>query len=90
MPMKECSDCWTRRKQYRETDQTRLLRSETQAKWDSLMGVIRLEFIPAFTNGLGGSTQISRMAASESDLYMLDAERGAILHAGFTGQEPGI
>jgi hypothetical protein len=72
--------------EYRVTDQTRLLRSETQAKWDSLMGVIRLEFIPAFTNGLGGSTQISRMAASESDLYMLDAERGAILHAGFTGR----
>lgn len=72
--------------QYRETDETELLRNETQAKLDNLMGVIRLEFIPAFTNGLGGSTQISRMAASESDLYMLDAERGNILHATFTGR----
>jgi hypothetical protein len=72
--------------QYKETNETRLLRNETQAKLDNLMGVIRLEFIPAFTNGLGGSTQISRMAASESDLYMLDAERGAILHATFTGR----
>ncbi len=72
--------------QYRETDQTKLLRSDTQAKWDNLMGVIRLEFVPAFTNGLSGSTQISRMAASESDLYMLDAERGNILHATFTGR----
>jgi hypothetical protein len=69
-----------------ETDETKLLRAETQAKLDNLMGVIRLEFIPAFTNGLGGSIQISRMAASESDLYMLDAERGNVLHATFTGR----
>lgn len=72
---------------YRQTDETRLLRTETQAKYDSLMGIIRLDFKPGFTNGLGGSVQISRMAASESDLYMLNAENGAILHAAFTGQK---
>ena len=72
--------------QYRETDESKLLRSEAQAKLDNLMGVVRLEFNPAFTSGIGGSTQISRMAASESDLYMLDAERGSILHAAFTGR----
>lgn len=71
---------------YRETPESGLLRSEAQAKLDSLMGMVRLEFSPAFTTGLGGSTQISRMAASESDLYMLDAERGNILHASFTGR----
>ena len=70
----------------RETDESRLLRSEAQAKLDILMGVVRLEFNPSFTGGLGTSTQISRMAASESDLYMLDAERGNILHASFTGR----
>ncbi|NTU57012.1 MAG: hypothetical protein HGA79_12245, partial [Anaerolineales bacterium] len=42
--------------------------------------------IPGFTNGLGGSAQISRMTASESDLYMLNAETGAILHATFTSR----
>ena len=72
--------------EYRQTDEARLLRSEAQAKLDNLMGVVRLEFNPAFTGGLGSSTQISRMAASESDLYMLDAERGNILHASFTGR----
>ncbi len=71
---------------YRETDESRLLRSEAQSNLDALMGVLRLEFIPSFTGGLGGSTQISRMAASESDLYMLDAEGGNILHASFTGR----
>jgi hypothetical protein len=71
---------------YRDTDEAKLLRSQAQANLDHLMGVVRLEFIPAFTSGLGGSAQISRMAASESDLYMLDAERGSILHASFTGR----
>ena len=72
--------------EYRQTDESRLLRSEAQAKLDNLMGVVRLEFNPAFTGGLGSATQISRMAASESDLYMLDAERGNILHASFSGR----
>ncbi len=73
---------------YGETDQSIALRSEAQSKLDNLMGVIRLEFVPAFPNGLGSSAsaQISRMAASESDLYMLEAEGGRILHASFTGR----
>jgi hypothetical protein len=86
-------DAWNRvlslvdqTERYRQTEETGILRAEAQTNLDNLMGVIRLEFIPAFTNGLGGSTQISRMAASESDLYMLDAERGSILHATFTGR----
>lgn len=71
---------------YVETEQSDQLQQVAQSNLDSLMGVLRLEFIPAFTNGLGGDAQISRMAASESDLYMLDAERGEILHAAFTGR----
>lgn len=71
---------------YRETDESKLLRSEAQTSLDNLMGVVRLEFVPAFTNGLSGTSQVSRMAASESDLYMLDAEGGEILHAVFTGR----
>jgi hypothetical protein len=50
------------------------------------MGVLRLEFVPAFPNGLSGATHISGMAASESELYMLDADRGSILHASFSGR----
>ncbi|MCC6500793.1 MAG: hypothetical protein IT313_11065 [Anaerolineales bacterium] len=71
---------------YGKTDQSSQLRQMAQANLDSLMGVLRLEFAPAFTNGLGGDAQISRMAASESDLYMLEASRGEILHAAFTGR----
>jgi hypothetical protein len=72
--------------EYRETDESQALRAEAQANLDALMGVIRLEFIPAFPNGLGSSVQISRMAASESDLYILDAASGKVLHAVFTGR----
>jgi hypothetical protein len=72
--------------EYRETDESQALRAEAQANLDALMGVIRLEFIPAFPNGLGSSVQISRMSASESDLYILDAASGKVLHAVFTGR----
>jgi hypothetical protein len=71
---------------YRQTDELEVLRTDAQTNLDNLMGVIRLEFVPAFANGIGDSTQITRMAASESDLYMLDAEDGSILHASFTGR----
>ena len=71
---------------YRETEESRALRADAQANYDKLMGVVRLEFIPAFTSGLGSTAQVSRLAASESELYMLDAERGSILHASFTGR----
>lgn len=71
---------------YRRTAESDAVRADAQANLDRLMGIVRLEFIPAFTNGLSGSTEISRLAASESDLYMLDAERGSILHASFTGR----
>lgn len=72
--------------EYRTTAESKALRADAQANIDKLMGVLRLEFIPAFPNGLSSSAQISRLAASESELYMLDAERGSILHASFTGR----
>ena len=71
---------------YRTTPESNALRKEAQAAYDQLMGVVRLEFIPAFANGLGGTKSIGRMAASESDLYMLDAEQGNVQHAAFTGR----
>lgn len=71
---------------YRETDESKQLRREAQSQLDLLMGTIRLEFIPGVPNGLGDTTQISHLAAGENDLYLLDADGGKILHAGFTGK----
>lgn len=72
--------------EYRETAESHQLRREAQFQLDILMGIVRLEFTPAFPSGLGNTTQISRMAASESDLYMLESESGRIMHARFTGK----
>jgi hypothetical protein len=71
---------------YRQTPESQALRKEAQAAYDQLMGIIRLEFIPAFANGVSGTKSISRMAASESELYMLDSEKGNIQHASFNGR----
>ena len=71
---------------YRQTAESKALRADAQANLDRLMGVIRLNFLPAFPSGVSGVKQISRLAASESELYMLDAERGEVHHASFTGQ----
>jgi len=71
---------------YRDTEEAKSLRAQAQANLDTLMGILRLEFVPAFPNGLGNSLQVGHMAASESDLYMLESEGRKILHAAFTGK----
>ena len=71
---------------YRVPDESKQLRTEAQFQLDILMGISRLEFIPGFPGGLGSATQISHMSASESDLYLLDAEDGKILHASLTSK----
>jgi len=67
---------------YNKSSETDLLRQDAQAHLDALLGITRLRFTPAFSSGLG--IQISRLAASESDLYMLDAQHGRVVHAALT------
>ena len=67
---------------YSETSDTRTLREQAQQSLDQLQGIVRLQFQPVLSGGLG--FQISRLAASENDLYVLDAQRGSILHIALT------
>lgn len=67
---------------YSQTDQARTLRQEAQQSLDQLQGIVRLQFQPVLNGGVG--TQISRLAASENDLYLLDAQHGQILHIPLT------
>jgi hypothetical protein len=67
---------------YTETADTRALRSEAQQSLDTLLGIVRLQFQPVLSSGLG--VQIARLAASDNDLYLLDAQRGSVLHLGLT------
>lgn len=71
-----------RAESYNETGETRALRQEAQGKLDALQGILRLPFQPVLSRGLG--IEIGRLAASENDLYVLDAERGEVLHLALT------
>lgn len=64
------------------TDETRKLRQEAQSNLDRLEGITRLQFQPVLNSGVGA--QISRLAANENDVYLLDAQRGGILHIALT------
>jgi len=71
---------------YRDlSTETKALREEAQTKLDELEGIQRLEFYSALGKGVNG--KISRMAANETDLYLLDAERGRVLRITQNGQE---
>ena len=68
----------------RNTPELDAFRQEAQSELDTLEGIQRLNFYPAFTSGIGA--QISRLAANETDLYVLDAEQGRVLHAAQVGR----
>ncbi len=67
-----------RAESYNQTADTQTLRTEAQGALDKLLGIVRLQFQPVLSSGLG--VRIGRLAASDTALYLLDAERGAILH----------
>jgi hypothetical protein len=63
---------------YTSTSDTRGLRAEAERSLDDLLGIVRLEFQPALSTGVGAP--IGRLAAGDNDLFLLDSERGKILH----------
>ncbi len=67
---------------HRETSETISLRQEAVSNLDELLGITRLQFSPAFSSSPG--IEISRMAASESDLFLLNAANGEVLRAQLT------
>jgi hypothetical protein len=64
---------------YHVTSDTIAMRQEAQTRLDVLLGITRLNFSPVFSSGI--NAEISRMVASDSDLFMLDATQGSILRA---------
>lgn len=68
-----------RAEQHRQTNETINLRNEAQANRDQLLGISRMQFNPAFSTRPG--IDVSRMVASESDLYLLNAANGEVLRA---------
>lgn len=68
------------------TGAVRQLRSEAQAELDILNRVTRVDFQLAFSTPLSRSLQITRMAASDTDIYMLDAASGTARRGVFNGK----
>ncbi len=64
---------------YHSTSDSILLRQEAETQLDTLLGITRLQFNPAFSANI--SVDVSRMAASESDLFLLNAANGEVLRA---------
>lgn len=73
---------------HRKTSETIILRQEAEANLDKLLGITRMQYNPAFSSNLG--IEISRMAASESDLFMLNAATGEALRAQPSGNGRGF
>lgn len=70
---------------HRQTSETISLRQDAEANLDTLLGITRLQFGPAFSSNLG--IEISRMAAGESDLFLLNAANGEVLRAQLTNSQ---
>jgi hypothetical protein len=72
--------------QYQITQDSDALRQQAQSALDAMDQIIRLDFRLAINGGLSKTVQIRRMAANETDLYMLNEAQGNVMRAFMTGQ----
>lgn len=70
---------------YLATDDSRELRAQAQGILDQLDYVERLDFRPALATRLKDTDHISRMVATDTDLYLLNAKEGLVLRATLGG-----
>jgi hypothetical protein len=69
-----------------KTSDSATLRTEAQTALDNLDGILRLDFRPAIVVPLDPSVHVTHMAATDTDLYLLDASHGNVIHATSNGQ----
>ncbi|MCF6277446.1 MAG: hypothetical protein L3J16_01690 [Anaerolineales bacterium] len=67
------------------TDESRTLRTSARHDLDALLGIARPGFIPTLED-LPNTVKIINMAATDTDLYLLDGNEGRILRAFLTGR----
>ncbi len=71
---------------YGRTDASRALHKKAQQALDNMDGVIRLAMLPAIAGGFASSINITRMVATNTDVYLLDSTQGRVLRLFLTGQ----
>jgi hypothetical protein len=71
---------------YTLTGQSQELRIKAVENLDNLDATKRLDYQPAIVGGLEEGVRITRLVATATDLYMLNAEQGSVLRAIMTGR----
>lgn len=72
--------------QFQTTNDSAKLRQLAQDGLDSMEKIIRLDFRLAIFGGLSKSLQVDHMAATETDLYLLNSAQGNVLRFFMTSQ----
>ena len=70
---------------FRTTAETREMRAEALDSLDILLDIIRLDFSHSIS-GVPRNAQITRIVATDTEIYMLNASNGGILRAFLTGK----
>jgi hypothetical protein len=71
---------------YGESDELEALDAQVAAALDDLNLVLRLELTPLVPGGFGGNARLTHMAATASDVYILDAAKPQLWHTWATGR----
>lgn len=73
--------------EFGQSDDSNLLRSQIQTELDSMQGIARLNVTPISSIGLTDNVNITQMAATATDLYLLDSISGRALRFYLSGAE---
>ncbi len=60
---------------YGQSESSRNLRSQAESKLDAILDITRLNFFPILSKELDKSLQITRMVATETEVYFLDGNQ---------------
>jgi len=71
---------------YKVTELTQTLRRQAENAVDGVDKTIRLEYRAAITNSLPPGTQIGKIVATATELYLLDTRKGQVYRATLTGR----
>jgi len=69
---------------FRKTADSKALRLEAQQALDQLEHITRIDLQPAIRGGLDKTVQVSRIVATNEELYLLNSTRGNVIRALYT------
>lgn len=72
--------------QYGDSESLRALQAQVQSSLDELDLVNRVSFTPLVSGGFGASARLTKIAATASDVFVLDSASSTIWHTWATGR----